>query len=61
MLDTQLALDIQCVKVNQTEFEQAVTLLLNVTTNFNANITYGVTVGLQLYDLDVKYVGSQDA
>ena len=61
MLDTQLALDIQCVKVNQTEFEQAVTLLLNVTTNFNANITYGVTVGLQLYSLDVKYVGSQDA
>lgn len=41
--------------MNETDFEQATTLLLDVNTNFNANITYGVTVGFEMYTLDVKY------
>ena len=55
ILDTTLALDIQCQRVNETDFEQATTLLLDVNSHFNANITYGVTVGLEMYTLDVKY------
>ena len=61
ILDTTLALDIQCQRVNETDFEQATTLLLDVSSNFNANITYGVTVGLEMYTLDVDYKGDIDS
>lgn len=61
MLDTKLALDILCIKANQTEFEQATTLLLDVSTNFNANVTYQVTVGFEMYTLDVQYTGYENA
>lgn len=43
------------------EYEQATTLDLDVSANFNANITYGVTVHFEIYDLDVKYTGFEDS
>ena len=41
--------------MNETDFEQATTLLLDVSSHFNANITYGVTVGFEMYTLEMKY------
>lgn len=62
ILDTSLALDIKCQKESGTgEYEQATTLNLDVSANFNANITYGVTVGFELYKLDVKYTSNEDS
>ena len=61
ILDTSLALDIQCQKVHETDFEQATTLLLDVSSHFNANITYGVTVNFEMYDLDLTYKGDKDS
>lgn len=35
----------------------ATTLYLDANAHFNANVTYMVTLGFELYDLDLKYTG----
>ena len=62
-MDTKLAVDIKCQNATaaSTEFEQATTLLLDLQTHFNTNMTYNVNLGLEFYQLDVTYVGSEDS
>ena len=62
MLNTKTAWDIMCINgnTNGTEFEQATTMLIDLNTNLNANVTYGITVGLELYTIDLTYTESID-
>jgi len=43
------------------EFQQAVTLLIDLETNFNMNVTYNVNLGFEIYKLSMKYVEDEDA
>ena len=36
------------------------TLELDVDTNLNANLTYSLTVGFEIYNLDVSYIAAKD-
>ena len=36
-------------------------MLIDLDTSLNANVTYGVTVGLEIFSIDLKYTESVDA
>lgn len=61
ILDTPLALDIKCQYPDSEEFVQATTLNLDLNAHFNFNITYGVTVNFEIYDLALTYVNYTDS
>ncbi len=61
-LETKLAAKIKCVNATSEsedplEYVQAITLLLDLETHFDLNITYSVKLGFQLYKLNLKYNG----
>ena len=43
------------------EYQQATTLLLDIETNFNLNVTYSVVMEAEFYKLSIKVVDSYDS
>ena len=43
------------------ELEYATTLLINYEAKFNMNITYYITLGFELFSLDLNYAGYDQA
>ena len=43
------------------EYQQATTLLLDIETNFNLNVTYSVKMEAEFYKLNIKVVDSYDS
>ena len=61
--DTMLEMDILCQNktAGSEVYEQATTLMLDLTTHFNMNITYHVTLHFNVYKLSISYTGSKDS
>ena len=58
-----LEMDILCQNktAGSEVYEQATTLMLDLTTHLNMNITYGFTVHFNVYQLLISYTGSKDS
>ena len=61
--DSMLEMDIKCQNktAGSEEYEQATTLMLDLTTHFKINITYGITLHVNIYKLSISYTGSKDS
>jgi len=58
-LDTTIQMDVFCQNSTAPtdQLEYATTLYMDADVQFNANVTYHVTLGFELYKLDLKYTG----